>query len=274
MTARTLETVVRNRLTLAVMVGSPALVIAMFAILFQPGAFEPGSPSATSAVMIAFWVAFGGFFFGLTYGLLQICPEVPIMGREYRSGVGAGVQIGAKMAALTPILLVIDVTMLAVLRGLDRLPPAELRTYAALAVTLALDALAALALGLLTSALVRNPAQASLALPMLCFPAVLFSGAVLPVPVMAPVGRAISLVMPDRWAFELIGRDLGLRSLFAADPSPLGPALLVEYGDTWTVSHGHVWAVLTAATVGLALAATFALSARCSRDDRRRGPAS
>jgi len=269
LTARTLETVVRNKLTLAIMLGSPAMVIAMFAVLFQPGAFEPTSPSPTSAVMIAFWVAFGGFFFGLTYGLLQVCPEVAVMTREHRSGVGAGLQIGAKLAALTPILLVIDVAMLAVLRGLDRLPPADPETYATLAVTLALDALAALALGLLASSLVRNPAQASLALPMLCFPAVLFSGAVLPVPVMAPAGRAISAVMTDRWAFESIGHDLGLRPLFASDPSPLGSALLVEYGDTWTASHAHVWLILASATVGLAIAATVALSARCRRDDRR-----
>ena len=268
LTARALETVVRNRLTLAVMVGSPALVIAMFAILFQPGAFDAASPSPTSAVMITFWVAFGGFFFGLTYGLLQICPEVPVMMRDHRSGVSAWLQIGAKLAALAPVLLVIDVAMLAVLRGLDRLPPADVGTYATIAVTLALDALAALALGLLASALVRNPAQASLVLPMLCFPAVLFSGAVLPVPVMAPVGRAISAVMTDRWAFESIGRDLGVRELFAADPSPLGPALLGEFGDTWTVSHGQVWLILGTATIALSLAAGAALSARCRRDER------
>ncbi len=269
LTTRTLETVVRNRLTLAVMVGSPAMVIAMFAVLFQPGAFAPEAPSPTSAVMIAFWVAFGGFFFGLTYGLLQICPEVDVMTREHRSGVSAWLQVGAKLAALTPVLLAIDVAMLAVLRGLDRLPPADLGTYTTIAVTLALDALAALALGLLASSLVRNPAQAALALPMLCFPAVLFSGAVLPVPVMATVGQGISAIMTDRWAFESIGGDLGLRELFAGDPSPFGPALLQEYGDTWTVSHGQVWLTLAAATIGLSLLTAVALSARCRSHDRQ-----
>ena len=268
LTARTLETVVRNRLTLAVMVGSPAMVIAMFAVLFQPGAFAPDAPSPTSAVMIAFWVAFGGFFFGLTYGLLQICPEVDVITREHRSGVSAWLQVAAKLAALTPVLLAIDVAMLAVLRGLDRLPPADLETYGSIAVTLALDALAALALGLLASSLVRNPAQAALALPMLCFPAVLFSGAVLPVPVMATVGQGISAIMTDRWAFEAIGRDLGLRGLFAGDPSPFGPALLDEYGDTWTVAHGQVWLILGAATLALSLLTAFALSARCRHHDR------
>ncbi len=265
LTQRSLEIVARNRLTLGIMVGSPAMVIAMFAVLFRPGAFDVWAPSPTSAIMIAFWVAFGGFFFGLTYGLLQICPELPTMQREHRSGVGAGLQVLAKFTALTPLLIAINVAMLVVLRWLDRLPAIPADAFGRLTITMALGAAAALALGLLASAIVRSPAQASLALPMLCFPAVLFSGAVLPVPVMATVGQWISAAMPDRWAFELIGRDLGLRPLFAADPSPLGGSLLAEYGDTWTRAHGDVWFLLTGFTVGLGLATWAVLATRCTR---------
>lgn len=262
LTQRAFEIVVRNRLTLGIMVGSPAMVIAMFAVLFRPGAFDPWAPSPTSAIMIAFWVAFGGFFFGLTYGLLQICPEIPTMRREHRSGVGAGLQVLAKFTALTPLLVVINVAMLLVLRRLDRLPAVSSDTFGRLTVTMALGAAAALALGLLASAIVRSPAQASLALPMLCFPAVLFSGAVLPVPVMATVGQWISAAMPDRWVFELIGRDLGLRPLFAGDSSPLGGSLLAEYGDTWARTHGGVWLILVGFTLGLGFATCAILSQR------------
>lgn len=262
LTRRTVETILRNRLTLAIMAGSPAMVVAMFAVLFRPGVFDPESPSPTAAVMIAFWIAFGGFFFGLTYGLLQLCSEIPVIRRERRAGVGAGVQVAAKLAALTPFLLAIDVAMLVVLRWLDRLPAVGASTAVALGVTLALDAVAALALGLLASAAVTSPVQASLALPMLCFPAVLFSGAILPVPVMAPLGRAISAAMPDRWAFEAIGRDLGLRDLFAHGDSELGPALLDEYGSTWTLDHLTAWSVLAAFAVVFAVAAWVVLERR------------
>ncbi len=55
-------------------------------------------------------------------------------------------------------------------------------------------------------------------------PAVLFSGAILPVNVMAPAGAAISAAMPDPWAFEALGHDPALRELFArrrlAAPTP------------------------------------------------------
>jgi energy-coupling factor transporter ATP-binding protein EcfA2 len=266
LTVRTIEGIARNRLTLAIMLGSPAMVVAMFAVLFRPGAFDPADPSPTAAVMIAFWVAFGGFFFGLTYGLLQICPELELIRREHRAGVPASLQLLAKLAALTPVLLVIDVVMLAVLRALDRLPAIDGPAMTRIGVTLALDAIAALALGLLASSAVSTPAQASLALPMLCFPAVLFSGAVLPVPVMATAGRAVSALMSDRWAFEAIGADLGLRRLFAEDPSGVGPALLDQFGGTWNGDVADQWTRL----VGFAVVLTVAGAAVLHRRTRPR----
>jgi ABC-type multidrug transport system ATPase subunit len=268
LTLRTGETIRRNRLTLAILLGSPALVVAMFAVLFQPGAFDFDDPSPSATVMIIFWVAFGGFFFGLTYGLLQVCTEVPIVRRERLVGLNLASYLAAKVTVLLPFLLVVDVLMLGVLRVLDRLPPASAGTYVSLGVTLALDATAALALGLLTSSTVANPAQATLALPLLCFPAVLFSGAILPVAVMAPVGRAIALVMPDRWAFEAIGRDLGLRHLFRDGGSPLGPPLLAEYGDAGTASRATYWAILAATIVVLLVAAWVVLARRCRAASR------
>ena len=180
----------RNRLTLAILIGSPALVIAMFAVLFRPGAFDVHDPSPSSMVMIGFWVVFAAFFFGLTYGLLQICTERTILRREHLVGLRLGAYVASKVTVLVPFLLFVIVAMLGVLRLLDRLPSRPLATYASMGVGLLLCAVAALGLGLLTSATVANVAQATLALPMLCFPAVLFSGAILPVHLMAGAGAA------------------------------------------------------------------------------------
>src|SRR5215212_2437674 len=52
LTSRTFETLARNRLALAILLGSPALVVTMFAVLFRPGAFAPAEPSPTAIVMI------------------------------------------------------------------------------------------------------------------------------------------------------------------------------------------------------------------------------
>jgi ABC-type multidrug transport system ATPase subunit len=264
LTRRTFEILVRNRLTLAILVGSPALVVAMFAILFRPGAFDVRDPSPSSMVMIGFWVVFAAFFFGLTYGLLQICTERTILRRERLVGLRPGAYVASKVTILVPFLLLVVVAMLGVLRLLDRLPSRPLSTYASMGVGLLLCAIAALGLGLLTSALVGNVAQATLALPMLCFPAVLFSGAILPVNLMANAGAALSVVIPSRWAFEVMGHDLGARRILAEGGSPLGPPLLESYGDAGTYSTGIYWLVL--ATFGVVfLAATWAVIVRSTR---------
>jgi ABC-type multidrug transport system ATPase subunit len=269
LTRRTLETLVRNRLTVAILVGSPALVVAMFAVLFRPGAFEFASPNPSAIAMILFWVTFGAFFFGLTYGLLQIVTEQAILRREQLVGQRISAYLLSKVAVLLPFLVFVVVLMLAVLRALDRLPTASTTTYLTIGITLALLAAAALTLGLLTSAAVSNPAQATLALPMLCFPAVLFSGAILPVHEMASAGAAISTIIPGRWAFEALGHDLGVRHILADGGSPLGPPLIAAYGDeAGTQATGVYWAYLTAFTLVFLFGAWVVLRRRCRRSAR------
>jgi ABC-type transport system involved in multi-copper enzyme maturation permease subunit len=161
------------------------------------------------------------------------------------------------------------VLMLAVLRALDRMPAAGTTTYLTIGVTLALLAAAALTLGLLTSAAVSNPAQATLALPMLCFPAVLFSGAILPVHEMAGAGAAISTIIPDRWAFEALGHDLSVRHILADGGSPLGPPLIAAYGGkAGTAATAVYWSYLAAFTVVFFFGAWAILRRRCRRSSR------
>jgi ABC-type multidrug transport system ATPase subunit len=255
LTRRNVDLLVRNRLTLAITFGSPALVIAMFAVLFKPGAFDTVDPDPAAAVMIAFWTAFAGFFFGLTFGLLQICTEVPIVRRERFVGLNLGSYLAAKLTVLVPVLGAVIGTMIGVLTVLDRLPA----TSAALALTLLLDAVAATTLGLLASAIVGDPAQATLALPMLCFPAVLFSGAIVPTRAMAAAGEAISVFTSDRWAFEAVGRQLGLDRLAATTS---GSSTLTPYGDALTGPVAAHWLIMAAFAVAFLVAAHRALHRR------------
>jgi hypothetical protein len=134
--------------------------------------------------------------------------------------------------------------------------------------SLLLCAVAALGLGLLASAAVKSVAQATLALPMLCFPAVLFSGAILPVHLMATAGVMVSVAMPSRWAFEAIGHDLGARAILADGGSPLGPPLLASFGDAGTASTATYALVLGVFAVAF-LGATWAVLDRTTRHTSR-----
>ena len=213
LTRRSADILLRNRLTLAILLGSPAAVITMFAVLFRTGSFGPHVTDPAAAIQVAYWLSFAGFFFGLTFGLLQVCTEVPVLRRESHAGVRTGAYLASKFTLLMPILLVVNAAMIVVLRVLDRIPDLSSTVLAQLFLTMGLNSAAALCLGLLASALVNSTAQAALALPMLCFPAVLFSGAMVPLPVMTGTGRAIAAAMSDRWSFEAIAEHLGVPSL-------------------------------------------------------------
>ncbi|GAA2007679.1 hypothetical protein GCM10009838_87500 [Catenulispora subtropica] len=268
LTRRSAEILARNRLSAAVVVGSPIMIIAMFAMLFRPGAFDPAAPDPASTAMICFWIAFGAFFFGLTYGLLQICTELPIVRRERLTVLRLGPYLLAKVAILLPVLVAADALLLAVLRGLNRLPAADGGVYGSLFVSTVLASAAALTLGLLASAAVAEPGQATLMLPLLCFPQVLFSGAFVPVPKMSALGSGLSWAMTNRWAFEALGSGVGLDELWAHGASPMGPPLLASYGDTFAHSAARGWLWLGGFTVLFLAAAWAVLARKCRRAAR------
>lgn len=246
---RSAELLVRNRLTLVVLLGAPIAVTLMMAVMFRPGALEPGAAELQSAVQTVYWLAFAAFFFGLTYGLLQIVTELPIVRRDRLAGMGAGAYVAAKVTVLAPALIVVSAGMLAVLRVLDRLPSASFGRWMALELTLVLTALAALAVGLLASAAVADATQATLALPMICFPQVLFAGALVPTSQMAAVGRWMSVGLADRWSFEALGRVVDIDRILGDG------ALPADYSGALTGSPVSCWLALAALTlIGLVLA--------------------
>ncbi|MBY8860348.1 ATP-binding cassette domain-containing protein [Nocardia sp. CA2R105] len=264
LTRRNVDVLLRNRLTLAVLLGSPVLVTAMMATLFKRGAFDPRSEADLGPVQIVFWIAFAGFFFGLTYGLLQIVGEMAVFRRERLAGLSVGAYVASKVTALLPVLAGVSAVLLGVLRALGRLPAVGWGVAGFLFVTIVIEATSALALGLLASAAVSNAAQAALALPMLCFPQVLFGGAIVPVDEMALPGRLMSLGLSNRHAFEALGHDLDLDRYTATLPT------MSAYGDTFHGSIGASLIALASFAVGLMLVTVWVLDRRSRPGASRR----
>jgi ABC transport system ATP-binding/permease protein len=264
LTRRNVDVLVRNRLTMAVLLGSPVLVTAMMATLFKRGAFDPGSAADVGPAQIVFWIAFDGFFFGLTYGLLQIVGEMAVFRRERLAGLSVAAYVASKVTALLPVLAAVSAVLLGVLRVLGRLPAAGWDVYAFLFVTIVIEATSALALGLLASAAVSNAAQAALALPMLCFPQVLFGGAIVPVDKMAIAGRVMSFGLSNRHAFEALGRDLDLDRYTATLPA------MSAYRDTFHGGTGASLIALASFAIALALATVWVLDRRSRPGASRR----
>ncbi|MGI9602886.1 MAG: ATP-binding cassette domain-containing protein [Acidimicrobiales bacterium] len=258
LTRRNLDLLRRSRLTLAILLGSPVLVVGMKAELFGSGGFTPDQPSAMPAVQVLFWVAFSAFFFGVTYGLLQVVGEFAIFQRERFGGLRVGAYVASKITVLLPLLVFVNAVMLVVLQGLDRLPATTPAEGLALLLSLVLASTVALSMGLLASAAVHNPAQATLALPLICFPQVLLAGGVVPTAAMAPFSRAFSVILGTRWGFESMGRILHLDAATSSDPATSG------YTASFTGSPVQGWLMM----VGLTIVATAATTAVLHRRTR------
>jgi ABC-type multidrug transport system permease subunit len=240
------------------------LVTVMMATLFRRGAFDPGSAADVGPAQIVFWIAFDGFFFGLTYGLLQIVGEMAIFRRERLAGLSVVAYVASKVTALLPVLAAVSAVLLLVLRALGRLPAVGWHIYALLFVTMLIEATSALALGLLASASVSNAAQAALALPMLCFPQVLFGGAIVPTDEMTTPGRLLSLALSNRHAFEALGRDLDLDRFTATLPA------MSAYRETFHGGTGGSLIALASFAVVLTVATMWVLNRRSAPEAARR----
>ena len=94
---------------------------------------------------------------------------------------------------------------------------------------------------------------------MLCFPAVLFSGAMVPNSVMAGAGRAISAAMSDRWAFEAIARQLHI----AARIGPASP-----YAGLGASPRAIYWMLLAGFALVTAAGAYTAVHHRANQTGR------
>lgn len=258
LTKRNLDLLRKSKLTLAILLGSPVMVVGMMAVLFGPGTFGADQASAMPAIQTLFWVAFASFFFGVTYGLLQVVGEFAIFRRERFGGLSVVAYVTSKLAVLVPLLVAVNAAMLLILQGLGRLPGVSGPTWITLLITFSLVSAAALAVGLLASASVQNSAQATLALPMLCFPQVLFAGAVVPLADMAGAGKIMSYALASRWGFESAGRSLDVGQLIGNEAAAAG------YGPAFDGTVVAGWAVLAVITT-LMVAGTVAILDRRSR---------
>lgn len=235
---RNVDLIKGNTLTLAILAGSPVFIIAMMIALFPAGAFDDGSGSVTLAIQTLFWMAFNSFFFGLTYGLLQIVGEFEIVRRERRIGLSIGAYVASKLAVLLPLLAAVNGAQLVAMEQTGRLPELATADWLGLFLSLQLLSTAAVTIGLYASAAVQNAPQATLALPMLCFPQVLFAGAVVPVSAMGRVSEAMSMPLAVRWGFEPLGRILDLAPAAAGQPGTAG------FAEAFTGSPSTGWLVL------------------------------
>jgi hypothetical protein len=91
---------------------------------------------------------------------------------------------------------------------------------------------------------------------MICFPQVLFAGAVVPVGDMAMPGRVLSLGLANRYSFEALGRALRLDQLTGVLPT------MRAYDGTFSGAVAEGWLTLAGFAAVFTLATLWVLHRR------------
>ena len=215
---RYLETVVRDRSNLLTLLLIQAPLIAiLIALAFRGDLFSrvPFTGDWAKARTLTFLLAMVAVWFGTSNAAREIVKEAAMYGRERRINLQIIPYITSKFAVLLGISLIQNVVLLLPLlltgAGMLRLP----FLYAILVT----GSIAGIALGLIISALAPNPDRASILVPLILIPQVIFGG-----PLIGSGGglvvQAISQLMVTKWTWRALGSTLRL------DDVPLQPVQL------------------------------------------------
>jgi ABC-type multidrug transport system ATPase subunit/CRP-like cAMP-binding protein len=243
LSAREADINFHSKAVLAPLVAQPIIMTVLLLALFPSGVFGDAD-NLSRPLQLVLLLTFTSYIVGLLSSVLSIVKEAPIFLRERLVGIGVTPYVLSKVTFLGPAVLVRAVFMVLVLRLTNRLPSASWSFYWPLLVTTALVGLAAMTVGLMTSAVARTSQQATDFLSIWIMPQVLFSGALFAVPTMNIVGRWIADLTVTRWAFEAGANDTGLLALFHDAGTPAGESLRRQYASSFTLDRLGHWGVL------------------------------
>jgi ABC-type multidrug transport system ATPase subunit/CRP-like cAMP-binding protein len=265
LTYRSLDMLLRYPANLFALFVQPLLITVLLLLLFKSGPFTLGAANPIPAVQIVYIICFAVFFFGVTFGLNEICGEFTIFSRERMVNLGIGPYVLSKVAVLGPFLLLAELLIIVILRIAGRLPADGFGTYGAFFLTLALSELAGFSIALLASSVVPDSDAAARLLPAILLPQVFFSGGFVAAKSMESLGRFIGAFTVARWSFEGAGHNLNVNGLVSKVVPSANNPLLQQYGDAFSRQIWQNWVIISAYIVIPLLLTCFILARRTTR---------
>ena len=136
----------------------------------------------------------------------------------------------------------------------------HLDVYASVLLIVVLTAFAAVAMGLLVSAVVRNQDQATSFIPLVLIPQLFFGGSIVATAHMSAPLRAVTKVVVTQWSYAGLGAALSMNKRIAESPnyskvSSFGP-------HYFTLSRGSTYLILAAFVIGFLLITAWLLARR------------
>jgi ABC-type multidrug transport system ATPase subunit/ABC-type multidrug transport system permease subunit len=214
---RYLRTLVRDRRTLAVLVGQAPVIGLLVAIVFHSGALAAGA-SPIGAVELVFLVMTGAIWLGLASAVREVVKERGLVEREFDVGIRLDAYVLAKALVLFALNLVQVLLLVLVVEALRPLGIGGSGVLELLVIAV-LTAWVSSALGLAVSCAARSVDQAAGAVPLLLMPQLLLAGGLIPLAQMPRVMSAIANVIYARWSYAGLGSAARIGARLAGSDS-------------------------------------------------------
>jgi ABC-type multidrug transport system ATPase subunit len=217
---RYVRTLVRDRRTLAVLVGQAPLIGLLIAIVFHSGALAAGA-SPIGAVELVFLVMTGAIWLGVSSAVREVVKERGLVEREFDVGIRLDAYVLSKAVVLFALNFVQVLLLVVVVEALRPLGIGGRAGLELLGIAV-LTAWSSTAMGLAVSCAARTVDRAATAIPLLLMPQLLLAGGLIPLAQMPGVVAAMANVVYARWSYAGLGSAAHLGSrLAASDPSSL-----------------------------------------------------
>jgi ABC transport system ATP-binding/permease protein len=264
LTARYFRTSLRDRRTLAILLGQVPVIAFCVAALFPAKLFVRPDLQPNKSAQMLFLLITAAIWLGLISSCREIVKERSIVGRE----LTVGVRIDAYLAAKLVVLFAITVAEVVLLAGVAfALQPLHepLTTYLSVTGILVGAAWASVGMGLVVSAIARSVDQSTSFVPLLLIPQLLFAGALIPTSVMRPLLKPLAEIVFARWAFAGTGDAMHMGKRLTEDARFIR---LNEFpSDFFTTTPGATALILLGFLAAFMLATALALGRRVGDPD-------
>ncbi|HEX5501296.1 MAG TPA: FHA domain-containing protein [Thermomicrobiales bacterium] len=217
---RYLETILRDRRNLLVLLAQAPLIALMVALVFRGRLFDTAAVTAggtgdnVGAQKVVFLLAMVAVWFGTSNAAREIVKEAAIYARERHVNLKLGPYVASKLAVLTLLSCLQDLVLLIPL-ALTGATPAQLPL---LYLGLVAGSVAGIGMGLAISAQAPNADRAASFVPLALIPQIIFTGVIVDVSGNA-IGRLLSYLMVTKWTFRALGATMQIDRI----PVPMRP---------------------------------------------------
>jgi ABC-type multidrug transport system permease subunit len=243
LTSRYARLFTRDRRNMLILLGQVPVLGLAIAGLFKISVFSRPSSDAGQSVKLTFLLLVTTVWIGMIDASREIIKEKGVFTREN----SVGVRLSAYLLSKAIVLFTLAAIQALILSGIVLLfQPlhSHLDVYAAVLIIVVLTAFAAVSMGLLVSAVVRNQDQATSFIPLILIPQLFFGGSIVATATMSAPLRAITKIVVTQWSYAGLGAAIDMNGRIAESPNY---ARVSSFGHHYfTLSRGSTYLILAA----------------------------